>query len=386
MHPIRGVALGVLGIVACSDGTAPLPRNVVVTVQPPFAGAFASLGDVHTLSVTVTDTLGSPLSDAITWDVIPSTSAVTVSTAGVVTIAPSATARDYLVRATASRISDTTIVRVLPRPAGKLVFAASSPGVSQIYVKDFAADGDAILVNSAAGSTAGLAVAQSSGTIFFSRGTLPNVDLFRMNLNGSSMTNLTNDPAASNQGPAIHPITGDVYFTRRPTPAAPAQVFRMRPDGTDLTQVSAGTQSKLIPAISPDGTRLSWSETFTPGINIELVTAGISGTDPERLTNRTGTDAAAVWISNSRIVWGTSFGGQLDVVSADVPGGGNLTNLTNGAGSSSQPSLGCTPGTVTFVRARSTESAVFQLDIATQLATKYVLPVNRSVAFARRIC
>jgi hypothetical protein len=389
MTRLRGAISFLIAMTSLGCGgsvTDPLPRNVVVAVSPRLVGSFASLGGTHTFRASVADTLGNPLMLAITWDVVPAAGSVAVSGDGVVTVSPSAAPGDYRVRATANRISDTVIVRVLPRPSGKLVFSATTAGGGQVFVKDFAIDGDAVQLTDTPGTIAGLAVEQATGAIFFSKGALPNVDLFRMAGDGSALVNLTNDVTVSNQGPALHPTTSDIYFTRRGLTGTTVQVFRMRQDGTDLTQLTTSTQSKITPAISPDGRSLAWSETFSPGTNIEVVTSSITGADPVRFTDRAGTDAPPYWASNTRLVWGSSNSGQFDIYSATLPGPATATNLTNGAGASSQPSASCTPNTVTILRSSGGEIAVYQLDLGTGLAVKYALPASRSITFARRQC
>lgn len=369
----------------CSDASAPpLPPNRVVNVTPDFVASFASLNDSHTFAVEVTDTLGNPLTGTVAWEIAPVSAAVTVA-AGVVTITSAAQARDYRLRATVDGVSDTAIVRVLPRPGGKLVFSTSANNVGEVFVKDFASPGDATSIASGAGTIAGIAVDQASGRVFFSLGSLPNADIWRVEIDGSGLANVTNDASLSNQGPAINPVTHDVYFSRRGLTGTATQIFRMTQGGTGLTEVTTGTQSKLQPAVSADGSRLAWGE-FYPGFNLEIVTAMIDGANPVRMTDRTGFDVGPHWLTNTSVAWGGASTTQPDVFLADAPSGSNARNLTNAAGRSTLPSAGCSANTLTILRTAASGTAAYQLDVLTGLAVKYSLPLVRAITFARRLC
>ena len=383
-HRLQRMVLAAACVYGCNEASAPLPANRVVTITPDLVASFASLDDVHALAVAVTDTLGNPVTGSVAWEVAPATAAVSVSGGGV-TITSAAPARDYHILATVDGVSDTAVVRVLPRPTGKLVFSTSADGQGRVFVKDFASPGDATSIASGPGTIAGLAVDQVSSRIFFARGSLPNADIYRVEVDGSSLSNVTNDASASNQGPAINPVTHDVYFSRRGLSGTATQVFRMGQDGTSLSEVTAGTQGKVQPSVSTDGLRLAWSETY-PGFNLEVVTATIGGSNPVRLTDRSGFDAQPHWLTNGTVAWSAALTTQPDVFVADAPGGSNARNLTSITGRSSQPSTGCAPNTLTILRVLTGETAAYHLDVPTGLVVKYSLPVVRTITFARRLC
>lgn len=379
----RGLLVCIV-LVGCGEPSAPPRPDVRVKSTPPLVASFASLGGTHTLSAEVTDTLGGARTDVPIWDVLPASRGVTV-VEGTVTVSTTAPPGDYRVRATVLGVSDTTIVSILPRPSGKLVFTALVGVDRQVFVKDFASDGDAVQVTTGASASGGLAVDQATGTVVVSRGTLPNVDLFRMHIDGSGLVNLTNDALASNQGPAFNTVTGQIFFSRRGLGGTTTQIFRMTANGSSLTEVTTGTQGKVQPSVSPNGLLLSWTEQF-PGFNQEIVTSSITGESPQRFTDRAGVDGSSFWISNTRLAWGGAVTTAPDIFVADAPGGSNAINLTNRDGASLQPSAGCSPGTITILRRVGTESAVYQFDLTTALAVKYTLPVSRDISFPRRLC
>jgi Tol biopolymer transport system component len=273
-----------------------------------------------------------------------------------------------------------------PMSPGKLIFVSAVNGKGEIFVKDLADDSEADQITTGDGNVNGLAVDQTTSTIFFARGTPPNNDIFRVNLDGSGLTNLTNNAANNNLLPAVNQITHDVYFSRRGTTGTAAQIFRMRPDGTEMTELTTGTQSKGGPAISPDGQSLAWHESY-PSFNFEVVTATITAENAVRLTNRTGNDGSPVWVSNTKLVW--SFfetGSNFEIVVASVSNGVGPENVTNNPASDTGPSPGCSENTFTLLSTRAGQSDVYNYDLETGEATKFVLPGNPLITIARRLC
>ena len=308
-----------------------------------------------------------------------------VSADGLVTVAPSAEAGDYDLRARVRGVTGSAILRVLPRPSGKLVFVSSITGQSRIYVKDFANDDDAVELALDMPAVFGIAADQAGGRIFFSGGTLPNVDIYAVDIDGSNLVNLTNSPASSNQGPTIHPVSGDIYFTRRVSNVS--QVFRMTQNGSEVTQVSTGTQSKTNPAISPNGERIAWGELYQPGFNNEIVIAQIDGSNPERFTDNPGGDGPVVWVSDTRLVWSwLGPGASPDLFSSMVPSPNDPVNLTNDDATDSSPSAGCSATTFIFTSMRNESSRLFQFDVASSLVVKFTLPTAYPITLARRVC
>lgn len=381
------VALLAGSTVGCgSTPTAPLPPpNVAIAVTPVLNGTFSGQPGTHQLTAVITDTLGNPLTGLLpVWTVVPASPGVSVATDGLVTVAASAPAGDYSIGATAGGVTGAAVVRVLPRPQGKLYFTAGSPN-PQLYVKDFANDLDAVQLTNGTGLITGFAIDRVAGVILISWTITPASDMYRMNLDGSGLVNLTND-GAQNQNPVYHPQTNAVYFNRRTPGTTGTQIWKMSADGSGMTQLTTGTQNKIMPAISPDGQRLAWTE-FYPGFNTEIVTAGILGNDPVRLTDRVGGDSGPSWLSNSRLAWSVLASNNFDIVASDVPPAGAPVNLTVVTASDSNPTEGCSPNTITFLSSRGGfASEAYQLDLFTGLVVKYTLPTAWSMAAARRVC
>jgi hypothetical protein len=379
----RFAALLVIGGLSCRLESLP-PEVVVVTVEPQQGASFTALGGTHDFTARVSNPQGEALYHPVNWDVIPPTASITVTDTGLgqpirgfarLSVAESAAPGIYRIRASAQGVSDTVTVTVLARPTGKLVFASRiAPVVSaQIFVRDFATDDDPASIHTTTGGIAGLAVDPATATVFFSAGALPDADVFRMNMDGSGVVNLTNEATAPHQGVTFDPVSGDLFFSRREIGGTVTQIFRMQPDGTGLAQITTGTQNKSLPSVSPNGQSLTYSEAFAPAGDLELMISTIAGASPARLTNRSGIDGPASWLTNTRIIWAAaSSGGFSDIHAADVPGAANFENVTDNAGASSQPSAGCAANTFTMIRRRFGEvpnaTGAYQLDLLQSLS------------------
>ena len=94
-------------------------------------------------------------------------------------------------------------------------------------------------------------------------------NIFTLPSGGGSDRRLTDTPAPAD-GPEFSPDGQWIYFNSEYRPgdeqAAPghAQIFRMRPDGTDLTQLTSDERVNWFPHLSPDG-RCVLLVSFPPG-------------------------------------------------------------------------------------------------------------------------
>jgi TolB protein len=70
-------------------------------------------------------------------------------------------------------------------------------------------------------------------------------------------------------------------------------IYLMRPDGSDLTQLTRTQDDEESPAWSPDGTHIAFS-TDRDG-NYEIYTMKADGTELIRLTNNSGPDTQPAW-------------------------------------------------------------------------------------------
>ena len=385
MRFLRPVLLLLLpALPGCGGSTTP-SDGLTIAVTPGMLGSFSGHPGFHQYSAVVTDAGGAIQSNLILdWSVSPSTAGINVLPSGLVGVLVTAQPGDYAVRASTGGATGSAVLRVLPRPTGKIYFT-SGGGSAAFYVKDFSTTEDALALSISTGTITGFDVDPVAGIAVLGRGIAPSADIFRMNLDGSGVVKLTSD-GANNQSPVFHPMTGEIYFSRRAPGDAVTQIWKMARDGSGLAQVTTGDQNKRLPAISPDGQRLAWAEQY-PGSNGEIVTATIQATGPVRLTDRPGNDSEPYWLSNSRVTWSGMVGSNLEIFAADMPASGQPVNLTQHAAPDTRPARGCTSGTLTFLSRRAGETfGSYQLDVATGLVTEYVLPTDWAMGVALRVC
>ncbi|HJR33545.1 MAG TPA: hypothetical protein VJ817_01245 [Gemmatimonadales bacterium] len=368
----------------CGGSTAP-SDGLTIAVTPAVLGSFSGHPGLHQYSALVTDAGGAIQSNLVLdWSVSPSSTGINVLPSGLVGVLATAQPGDYAVRASTGGATGSALLRVLPAPTGRIYFSSGGRSAA-LYVKDFSNAEDALALSITTGTITGIEVNPSAGILVLGRGFAPDADIYRMNLDGSGVVKLTTD-GAGNQSPVFHPVTGEIYFSRRAPGDPVTQIWKMAIDGSGLIRVTTGDQNKSLPAISPDGQRLAWSETY-PGANGELVTATIQGTSPVRLTDRPGNDSEPHWISNSRVTWSGMVGSNLEIFAADLSASGVPMNLTQHPDADTGPSRGCSSGTITFLSRRGGKVfGGYQLDLATGLVTEYVLPTDWAMGIARRVC
>ena len=83
-----------------------------------------------------------------------------------------------------------------------------------------------------------------------------NGDIYLQRVDGTSVTQLTNDPARD-AFPAFSPDGHWIAFSS--TRAGNWQIYRMDLDGREVVQVTSGPMQAIHPSFSPDGTRLVYS-------------------------------------------------------------------------------------------------------------------------------
>jgi hypothetical protein len=81
-------------------------------------------------------------------------------------------------------------------------------------------------------------------------------DIWKINVDGSGLTNLTNDWQTFDHGPSWSPNGSRIAFSsERATPGKP-QIFTMNADGSNVTRVTNSNGADNLPDWSPNGTKL----------------------------------------------------------------------------------------------------------------------------------
>ncbi|PYQ24033.1 MAG: hypothetical protein DMF81_06750, partial [Acidobacteria bacterium] len=127
-------------------------------------------------------------------------------------------------------------------------------------------------------------------------------DIFVLDLDDGTLTNLTNDPAADTE-PAWSPDGSQIAFTS--TRTGTSELFVMKPDGSGLTQVTHEVGFVGQPTWSPDGARLAFDCAVVAG-NLDICSMAADGTDLVRLTDDPAWDSGAAYSPDgTRIAFAT---------------------------------------------------------------------------------
>lgn len=185
-------------------------------------------------------------------------------------------------------------------------------------------------------------------------------EIYVMNADGSGQTRLTNTPGDDSH-PHWFPDGSRIIFnSARTTPDLTVdwgkqylELFSMKPDGTDVKQLTSFKTIATFPSVSPDGTKIVFRMvTDTPALNwdstaahrnSEVYVMNLDGSGLRNLSNSPAYDGWPCWSPDSRhIVFvsnrnGPPNVGQLFVIATD---GSGLKALTSNTQSYVQPSWG----------------------------------------------
>jgi TolB protein len=115
------------------------------------------------------------------------------------------------------------------------------------------------------------------------------------------------------------------------------EVYRMNADGTGVTNLSNnGAIDGGVIDWSPDGTTITWTGTHVPG-NPEIFAVPAGGGTPVNLTNSAGVDNASLWSPDgSRIIFVSSRDLNFEVYVMKANGSGQA-RVTFNAGQDLRP-------------------------------------------------
>ena len=122
-----------------------------------------------------------------------------------------------------------------------------------------------------------------------------------MNPDGSGVTRLTNNTGGDDTNPNWSPDGRQIVFERSVRGVSRSNnIFRMNADGTGVTQLTTTPAGNRNPAWSPDGTRIAFdslrdSPPAPARANPEVFTMNATdGSDQRRLTNARARTQAAI--------------------------------------------------------------------------------------------
>ena len=227
-----------------------------------------------------------------------------------------------------------------PGSNGRIVFTSDRDGGYEIY--SMASDGsDVQQLTDNADSEADIQPALSADgrKIAFASDRYSNWDIFVMDADGSNEVRLTQSGAADT-APAWYP--DGQYLAEVRGDGANSEIYRIKAqpgfgyDGeTRLTDDSAGSgQADKYPTVTPDGTKVLWERDIGTGgsSNTEIFSMNsLTGGSPTNLTNNPNGDYSRPSVSpdGNRFAWSGFRFGLVEIMTADVSDGGNVSTFTN---------------------------------------------------------
>lgn len=238
---------------------------------------------------------------------------------------------------------------------GEIVFESKRSGASEIWTMK--ADGSGLLqitTEIAGGQSTGPALSPDGRRIAFSVASGPSGstwDIYTINVDGTGLTNLTNDAAFEGWRPAWSPDGQQIaFFSDRDDPGNNDEVYVMNADGSNIRRLTNDPADDANMTWSPDGTRIAWETNREGDYDIWVMNA--DGSNPAPLTVDPANDEWPAWSPDgTRIAFQTSRDGNAEIYVINVDGTG-LTNLTNDPGFDDAPAWSRDGTKISFISDR----------------------------------
>lgn len=127
---------------------------------------------------------------------------------------------------------------------------------------------------------------------------------------------------------AVYPgANGRVVFMSTMDPGPDPEIFSMKPDGTDVKQLTENDLSEGYPCVSPDGSEIAFSADVLA--DSEIFTMPVDGnTDPVQLTENESNDFDPCWSPNGQKLIYWSATGESSFLQKMDASGGNPVQIT----------------------------------------------------------
>ena len=179
-----------------------------------------------------------------------------------------------------------------------------------------------------------IAVAADNGKIAFGSERDGNHEVYVMNPDGTSETNLTNNPAID-MTPEWSPDGTKIAFAsdRDGFPVL-LDIFVMNADGTNPINLTNSVNTDLAPSWSPDGTKIAFHTFRDAGIGLqsEIYVMDADGSNQVNLTQNAAIDVFPKWSPDgTKIAFmrQVPFSSDAEIFVMDAATGANQTNITN---------------------------------------------------------
>jgi TolB protein len=194
------------------------------------------------------------------------------------------------------------------------------------------------------------AVPGKNGRIAFVRfaGAGPLEEVFMVSPATGLTANLSNDPATSDTAPAWSPDREWIALSRNG--GGDAELWMVRADGSDLTQLTANADQDWEASWSPDGARIAFTREG-PGGSTNIMLLDLDGGGEVAVTPAGGFDAAPDWSPDGkRIAFYRFLPGEGNRVFTVAPNGNALTQRTFGGPNDVHPAWSPDGARIAFAR------------------------------------
>ncbi|HEV7590071.1 MAG TPA: hypothetical protein VGO40_18280 [Longimicrobium sp.] len=206
----------------------------------------------------------------------------------------------------------------------------------------------ALTVSATLGESTGSAVLQVAAppVVVFDRLTGGNRDIWKVDLDGQNLVQLTTDPG-DDQDPTV--VKGSIVFVSYR--AGNAELYSTPLASGATTRLTFTTRDETTPSLSDDGTKLAFSGVAS-GVT-KVYTAAANATAPVQLVPGTGADVietAPSWSLSSSLAFVSTAAGSADIV--QVVGTGAPTPLAASSAADVEPAWSRDGNTLAFVSNR----------------------------------
>jgi Tol biopolymer transport system component len=205
---------------------------------------------------------------------------------------------------------------------------------------------------------ADVASADPIGSIAFSstRTDGANAEIFVMKADGSDQTQVTNDPG-SDVDPTWSPDGASLAFTRVALAGGmvgPGTIWSVAPAGTDARRLTAGVVgADTTPSWSPDGTRIAFTRTAADTRKTDVWVMDANGGTRRRLTRSAGFDGYPAWSGDAQsIVYTSDREGNAELYTMDA-NGTDKHRLTRDEGADTHPAWSPDGRSIAFISDRA---------------------------------
>jgi len=152
-----------------------------------------------------------------------------------------------------------------------------------------------------------------------------NFEIYKANLDGSALINLTNTSAYGERDPDWSPDGRQIVFVS--DASGGNGLYVMDTDGGNIRQLLDGAWRCSFPNWSPDGEKIAFTARVAGTDHIHIINA--DGSDVLQVTSRVPDNVMPAWVGNDRLLFSGSDGGEIwNLFMINIDGTG-LVQLTD---------------------------------------------------------